>query len=286
LTWSTWVVITVLDTAREPVHISNTGQLIAYDPPKNFACRYSQEDLLKPSTNRSVDMCDYNQGKHYAIKSHPFGQDCVLNEPISGTLNNFVWPQAFLDTAVFRGTDRLADIICNHFHSDNIVVDGKVVLFDVWTSVETGYPCQIYAWEKSTTIHRNWAFVGFTETIAPSSIQCTGPQLICTQPNWVCAPKPGIPNDNLGMELRWVCEPTRLDCSPINPHGPFYLPNTVQNHCSWAFNAYYLANRAALGLGACNFSNTAQLIPPPLDIQTRSLLQSPPSIINNLNLVC
>jgi hypothetical protein len=50
------------------------------------------------------------------------------------------------------------------------------------------------------------------------------------------------------------------NCAPINPGGSHYYPNTLKDHCNWAFNTYYLANRLGGGSGACNFGGSAILV--------------------------
>jgi hypothetical protein len=271
--------------AADKRYVYNVGQSMAYDPPINYACRYFQQNLSSNSSTRGVDLCDHRIGMHYGIVSDPTGSQCTVNTPISnGGIPHLEWPISFIEKATFVGIDRINDILCNHFHSDDIIIDGKLYLFDIWTSVEQEFPCKIYAWEKATTIHTSWAFNGFTDKITSFPEECTTPQLICTKNDWICIAKPGIPNDFLGIQLRWVCDPNRLDCSPINPNGPHYLPNTVQNHCNWAFNAYYLKNRGIYGLAACDFDETAELVPPQAQTMDSSFLYG--SIIENINLVC
>uniref|UniRef100_A0A6B2LTR4 X8 domain-containing protein n=1 Tax=Arcella intermedia TaxID=1963864 RepID=A0A6B2LTR4_9EUKA len=53
-----------------------------------------------------------------------------------------------------------------------------------------------------------------------------------------------------------------MDCSPISPGGAHYIPNTLNDHANWAFNAYYLLHRAAQGASACNFGGVASLVAP------------------------
>jgi len=108
-----------------------------------------------------------------------------------------------------------------------------------------------------------WAFDGFGPTIPPEAInQCSAPKLLCQETNWMCLSKPGTDNGKLQSAIQWVCDPTHLDCSPINPGGAHYLPNTLLDHCNWAFNAYYVKYRSTQGVGACDFGGIAQIVPP------------------------
>ncbi|CAA0830279.1 Carbohydrate-binding X8 domain superfamily protein, partial [Striga hermonthica] len=47
------------------------------------------------------------------------------------------------------------------------------------------------------------------------------------------------------------------DCTPIQPSGLCYLPNTVQAHASYAFNSYFQRSRNSPG--SCSFSGTATI---------------------------
>jgi len=292
LTWSTWVSVTLVDSSLPPDDqlIYNWGQWVAYDPTNNYACRYAQLNLNNAtSPNRTIDMCDYTDGNHYGLYSYPGGENCTVNEPINGTLGDIVWPPVFLAAAKFLGINTVSGESCNHFMANNIVIDGQIQQLDIWTVVDTGYPCQVSAWVMDTTIHLNWAFDAFSEFIPPEAISCTAPQIICTENNWICIPKEGLNNDQLGEQLQWICN--QIDCSPINPYGDYFLPNTVRNHANWAFNTYYQANRDSQGTEACDFDGTGEIIPPPT--QKRKTPQTPQktqsffdSVISNVNVVC
>jgi len=138
----------------------------------------------------------------------------------------------------------------------------KNVQMDMWTGVDDYYPCQMSIFEIGSGEVTTWAFDGFTEVIPVDTNQCSSPRLICKQADWVCRPKAGIVDDDLGKQLQWVCNPDNLDCSPINPGGAFFEPNNAESHCTWAFNAYYKARRGDEGTSACNFGGLAELVPP------------------------
>jgi len=221
--------------------------------------------------------------------SYPNGVNCSKMGNLNGTvLNDILWPPSFLAAAKYIGSDNVNGIICNHFVAVGINLDGKTQQLDVWTSEDKGYPCQMSSFVMGFPLHYNWAFNGFSEFIPSEAMQCTAPQIICTEPDWICNIKPGLNDDSLGEQLQWVCQPERLDCTPINPNGPYFKPNTVQNHCNWAFNAYYQANRISQGIAACDFNGTAQLVPPSskmIDPNEQSYHQYG-SLISNINIVC
>ncbi|CAN0915745.1 PLASMODESMATA CALLOSE-BINDING PROTEIN 3 [Linum grandiflorum] len=47
------------------------------------------------------------------------------------------------------------------------------------------------------------------------------------------------------------------DCTPIQPNGLCFLPNTIQAHASYAFNSYF--QRKSMSPGSCDFSGTANI---------------------------
>jgi len=144
-----------------------------------------------------------------------------------------------------------------------ITIGTQLIQMDVWTAVDNDFPCQISITDIPTRVVTTWAFDGFGTTIPPEAInQCSAPKILCTQANWVCISKPGTDPSKLLSALQWVCDPTHLDCSPIQPGGDHYIPNTLPDHCNWAFNAYFLLHRASQGLAACDFGGTAQFVAP------------------------
>ncbi|RHN65088.1 putative glucan endo-1,3-beta-D-glucosidase [Medicago truncatula] len=48
-----------------------------------------------------------------------------------------------------------------------------------------------------------------------------------------------IPDDVLQRAMDYACHVDGVDCSKIQVNQPCYLPNTVKDHASYAFNDYY-----------------------------------------------
>ncbi|XP_041989723.1 PLASMODESMATA CALLOSE-BINDING PROTEIN 3-like [Salvia splendens] len=71
-----------------------------------------------------------------------------------------------------------------------------------------------------------------------------------------CIADEQTPEDVLEQAMKWACS-NGADCSAIGESGPCYLPNTVKDHSSYAFNSYY-QNMKHKG-GSCYF-NAAALI--------------------------
>jgi len=135
---------------------------------------------------------------------------------------------------------------------------------DVWTDTNTNLPCQISVTDLTNTIVTNWAFDGFNTVFPNDAVnQCLAAKIMCAQANWLCNVIPGTPDSTIISALSWVCGAGGLNCAPINPGGPNYIPNTPTAHGNWAFNQYYLLYRTTQGPNACSFGGIANLIPPP-----------------------
>ncbi|KAH9548665.1 hypothetical protein CY35_11G099600 [Sphagnum magellanicum] len=80
------------------------------------------------------------------------------------------------------------------------------------------------------------------------------------QEQW-CVAKPNQASTTLQGALDWACGPLQgqgqVDCSPIQSTGACYNPNTLQDHCNWAFNAYYLLHSNSAD--PCDFAGSAVL---------------------------
>ncbi|KAH9575566.1 hypothetical protein CY35_01G116400 [Sphagnum magellanicum] len=85
------------------------------------------------------------------------------------------------------------------------------------------------------------------------------PRMLATTSETWCVAKPGLENVAYQGALDWVCSPLQdqgnVDCKLIQANQTCFLPNTYQNHASWAFNQYYQSHGAADS--TCNFSGIA-----------------------------
>jgi len=261
-TWYTWVVTSVVKPGvSKPLY--DYGQLIAYDSINQWSCRLNQQDLLNPNPNHPVDHCDYKAQSHYTLPSTASNVTCGGTTVAQGNLTSIPYPSQFLAAAKFIGIDKVNQLSCNHFVASNIVLDGDTLQMDVWTSTQTGYPCEISITDLTTKIVTTWAFDGFGTVFPSNSVnQCMAAKIMCAETNWVCNAKPGTSDQLLINALGWVCGSGGLNCAPINPGGDHYLPNTPIAHANWAFNAYYLSYRVVQGPGACDFGGIAQIVPP------------------------
>lgn len=76
-----------------------------------------------------------------------------------------------------------------------------------------------------------------------------------TAAGW-CVPKAGISDAQLQASLDYACS-QGIDCSPIQPGGACFEPNTVVSHAAFAMNLYY--QTSAKNPWNCDFSKTATL---------------------------
>ncbi|XP_042479759.1 glucan endo-1,3-beta-glucosidase 1-like isoform X2 [Macadamia integrifolia] len=54
-----------------------------------------------------------------------------------------------------------------------------------------------------------------------------------------CIADEQTPDIKLQKAIDWACGKGGADCSQIQPNQPCYLPNTLKDHASYAFNSYY-----------------------------------------------
>jgi len=168
------------------------------------------------------------------------------------------WPAGFVQNAVYMGNNIVNSRSCNHFYAPSVNVGGgRIVQLDAWVSVSGGLPCEVVVTESNTVT--TWAFDGFTDQISRFDYErCFIAEDSC-RPDLLCHAKSSASDQDLISALSWVCDPSILNCAPIQPGGAFYEPNTLKAHSDWAFNAYYQLNRDAQGPHACDFGGTAFL---------------------------
>lgn len=69
-----------------------------------------------------------------------------------------------------------------------------------------------------------------------------------------CVARKGADVSSLQDGLNWACGPGQANCSSIQSGQPCYMPDTIENHASFAYNDYYQRMRSVGG--TCDFSGT------------------------------
>ncbi|KAL9995002.1 putative glucan endo-1,3-beta-D-glucosidase [Helianthus debilis subsp. tardiflorus] len=72
-----------------------------------------------------------------------------------------------------------------------------------------------------------------------------------------CVAKKGADTSSLQDGLNWACGPGQANCSAIQSGQPCYMPDTIENHASYAYNDYYQKMRSVGG--TCDFGGTAMI---------------------------
>ncbi|KAJ6747778.1 CARBOHYDRATE-BINDING X8 DOMAIN SUPERFAMILY PROTEIN [Salix koriyanagi] len=72
-----------------------------------------------------------------------------------------------------------------------------------------------------------------------------------------CIADEQTPDDELQRAMDWACGKGGADCSKIQLNQPCYMPNTIRDHASYAFNNYYQKFKHR---GATCYFNSAALI--------------------------
>lgn len=72
-----------------------------------------------------------------------------------------------------------------------------------------------------------------------------------------CIADEQTPDDELQRAMDWACGKGGADCRKIQMNQPCYMPNTIRDHASYAFNDYYQKFKHK---GATCYFNAAALI--------------------------
>ncbi|KAL0346546.1 UNVERIFIED_CONTAM: Glucan endo-1,3-beta-glucosidase 4 [Sesamum calycinum] len=101
---------------------------------------------------------------------------------------------------------------------------------------------------------RNWGVL-FTNGTAVYDIKLSTSESLDANSSVVfCIARPGADETSLQDGLNWACGPGQANCGPIQQGQPCYMPNTLQNHASYAYNDYYQKMRSSGG--TCDFRGT------------------------------
>ncbi|KAL6880555.1 hypothetical protein ACP4OV_012120 [Aristida adscensionis] len=73
-----------------------------------------------------------------------------------------------------------------------------------------------------------------------------------------CVARPGAAQEDLQNALDWACGVGGADCSPLQPGGRCYQPDTLLSHASYAFNIFYQQNGNSDV--ACNFGGAGAIV--------------------------
>ncbi|KAJ6702670.1 GLUCAN ENDO-13-BETA-GLUCOSIDASE BG1-RELATED-RELATED [Salix koriyanagi] len=101
---------------------------------------------------------------------------------------------------------------------------------------------------------KNWGLF-FTNGSAVYTFSLSTSDQITGNNSDFCVAKPNADPGKLQAGLDWACGQGGASCNAIQEGQPCYLPNTYQNHASYAYNDYYQKKRS---VGAtCDFDGTA-----------------------------
>ncbi|CAL9243401.1 unnamed protein product [Arabidopsis halleri] len=70
-----------------------------------------------------------------------------------------------------------------------------------------------------------------------------------------CSAMPSSTAEQLQSNINFAC--SHVDCSPIQPGGFCYYPNTLLEHASFVMNLYYTSQDRIVA--ACSFGNTGYI---------------------------
>ncbi|KAF9688605.1 hypothetical protein SADUNF_Sadunf01G0005600 [Salix dunnii] len=103
---------------------------------------------------------------------------------------------------------------------------------------------------------KNWGLF-FTNGSAVYTFSLSTSNQITGNNSDFCVAKPNADPGKLQAGLDWACGQGGASCNAIQEGQPCFLPNTYQNHASYAYNDYYQKKRS---VGAtCDFDGTAAM---------------------------
>jgi len=149
------------------------------------------------------------------------------------------------------------------------------------------FPCQISVQNIVNPVYiTTWSFTGFKPNVPANIGVAALAKIQCAQKDWVCRAVSNATNTELQNALNYGC--SYIDCGPILPGGSNYYPNTLIDHCNWAFNQYYQTYKLNQGYNACIFGGVAVLVPPTIEALTLGLSSTayPPPTLYPLDLIC
>jgi len=257
----------------------NFQQMVVYDGNENFTCRYDEQNLLNHAIRvRPVDYC--SNADHYRIQD---GSGLTPPEKITCSMNQshfprFEWPSQFLDDAKFVAVDKVNGRSVNHFFVQNMMVKGVDTQVDIWLGQDDGLVALMTFLDVNTDVITTYSFVEIQSGYPNSALRCTSALIKCGLDDALCRVKNGTAKGDISAATSWICTPGagngNLDCSPIEPGGKFYEPDTVLAHGNWAFNAYFQKNKYIDGMLACLSINGVSgdlVIPPTSHYQKKKL---------------
>lgn len=114
--------------------------------------------------------------------------------------------------------------------------------------------------------HASWVFEQYflaNKQYGQTACNFNGAALMvtCTPNCTLCNASKTASPQQLDAALAWVCSAAGIqDCSPIQPGGAFFYPNTTVSHANWAFNVYFQAYQCTPGIDACDFGGAATTV--------------------------
>ncbi|CAK7339126.1 unnamed protein product [Dovyalis caffra] len=119
------------------------------------------------------------------------------------------------------------------------------VLNDSGPPSQPNFPINTYIYElfnedkrPGPVSEKNWGLF-FTNGSAVYSFSLSTSNGITGNNSDFCVAKPNADPGKLQKGLNWACGEGGANCSAIQEGRPCYLPNTYQNHASYAYNDYY-----------------------------------------------
>ncbi|KAK6162947.1 hypothetical protein DH2020_002788 [Rehmannia glutinosa] len=104
---------------------------------------------------------------------------------------------------------------------------------------------------------RNWGVL-FTNGTSVYDLSLSDSDILGANSSTVfCIARQGADESSLRDGINWACGQGQANCAAIQQGQPCFVPDTLQNHASYAYNDYYQRMRSSGG--TCDFGGSATL---------------------------
>jgi len=212
------------------------------------------------ATPRPGDTCDFHRGMRLHDPD-PTVQHACTNSTLTGTIVPIPLPAEVLSNYTFVSVVPIDGCETNHFVS--YLKNGDAMDLYFTYHQFTSWPRLIRINETAKKSTTEYDFTAFDEALPTYSYDfCqSGIKNCFNYDTYICHANPYGNQTEMGLSITWICanDWIKVDCSPINPGGSEYFPNTLIDHCNWAYAKYYEKWKDP---HACDFASTGLLTPP------------------------
>ncbi|KAH9296623.1 hypothetical protein KI387_040211, partial [Taxus chinensis] len=157
---------------------------------------------------------------------------------------------ATIDNADTYNSNLVRHVLNNTGTPKHPAIPVNTYIYELFNEDERGGP----------TSEQNWGLFNSDNLSPVYTLHLTGAGVVLandTTNQTYCIAMDGADPKLLQAALDWACGPGQSDCSAVNQGQTCYEPDTVQDHASYAFDAYY--HKMGMASGSCDFKGVATI---------------------------